>query len=139
MKEITYSTLSRLHRAIDYINSHNLESLPLGKTVIDDDIYINVMETETKMENIFEAHRDYIDIHYMIDGEEEIAIAPVENMEVTEQYNSESDCVLGKAKGERHRVKSGQYCITFPSEAHSPALAVTKPMKIKKAVFKVRA
>ncbi len=139
MKEINYSTLRRLHKAIDYINSHDLKSLPLGKTVIDDDIYINVMEPETKMENIYEAHREYIDIHYMIDGEEEIAIAPVEDMEVTEEYNSENDCVLGKAEGERHTIRSGQYCITFTSEAHSPCLCVTKPMKIKKAVFKVRA
>ena len=133
-----YLTFTRLHRAFDYINSHDLSLLPLGKTVIDDDIYINVMETETKMENIFEAHRDYIDIHCMIDGEEAIEIAPVEEMKVTEEYNSENDCVLGTASGERHIVKSGQYCITMPFEAHSPALAVTTPRKIRKAVFKVR-
>ena len=133
-----YQTFSRLHKAIDYINSHDLKTLPTGKTVIDDDIYINVMEVETKAENIYEAHRDYIDIHCMIDGEEAIAIAPVEEMEVTEDYNKENDCVIGKAKGERHIVRTGQYCITMPSEAHSPCLSVSSPKKIRKAVFKVR-
>ncbi len=136
--EITYKTLERLHKAIDYINSSNLSSLPNGRTTIDDDIYINVMEIETKKENIFEAHRNYIDIHYMIDGEEAIEIAPVENMRITTLYSSENDSILGEAKGVKHIIKSGEYCITLPSEAHSPALMVTAPRKIRKAVFKVR-
>lgn len=133
-----YLTFSRMHKAFDYINSHDISLLPNGKTVIDDDIYVNVMEIETKKENIFEAHRDYIDIHYMIDGEEAIAIAPVEEMKITSEYSRDNDSVLGTAEGERHIVKSGQYCITMPFEAHSPALCVTEPKKIRKAVFKVR-
>lgn len=136
--ELNYETLKRLHKAVDYINSHSMENLPNGRTTVDDDIYINVMEVETKKENIFEAHRDYIDIHYMISGEEAIELAPVESMVITDEYNKENDCVLGTSRGERHIIRNGEYCVTLPSEAHSPCLAVTTPQKIRKAVFKVR-
>lgn len=133
-----YNTFKNLHKAIDYINSHDISLLPNGKTVIDEDVYINVMDAETKRENIFEAHRKYIDIHYIISGEEAIETAPIDELEITEAYSEEKDILFGKAKGERHIIRQGQYCITMPEEAHSPALAVTEPVKIRKAVFKIR-
>ncbi len=134
-----YSTFSRIHRAIDYLNSHDISTLPDGKTVIDDDIYINVMEADTKIENIFEAHREYIDIHYIIEGEEKILTAPVEKMTVTREYSPESDSILGTADtADEHVIRKGQYCITMPGEAHSPCRSVTAPRHIRKAVFKVR-
>ncbi len=134
-----YSTFSRIHRAIDYLNSHDIPALPDGRTVIDDDIYINVMEADTKRENIFEAHREYIDIHYIIEGEEKILTAPVEKMTVTREYSPESDSILGTADAaDEHVIRKGQYCITMPGEAHSPCRSVTAPRHIRKAVFKVR-
>ena len=134
-----YSTFSRIHRAIDYINSHDIASLPNGRTVLDDDIYINVMEAETKEENIYEAHREYIDIHYIIEGEEKILTAPVEKMTVTSEYSPGSDCLIGTADfSDAHVIRKGQYCITMPEEAHSPCRSVTAPRHIRKAVFKVR-
>lgn len=134
-----YSTFSRIHRAVDYLNSHDISSLPNGRTVIDDDIYINVMEADTKRENIFEAHREYIDIHYIIEGEEKILTCPVEDMKVTQEYSSGSDSLLGTADtSDEHVIRRGQYCITMPGEAHSPCRSVTAPSHIRKAVFKVR-
>lgn len=133
----TYSTYLRLHKAIDFINSGKVFDLPVGRTDLDEDIYINVMEFETKQENLFEAHRKYIDIHFVIEGEEAIEIANISSLDVTQPYDEEKECVLGKAHGTRHIIKKGQYCITMPQEAHSPGLCVTSPKKIKKAVFKV--
>lgn len=133
-----YTTFSRLQKAIDYIYSHDLSSLPNGKFTIDDDISCNIMELETKLENSYEAHRVFIDIHYIISGEEGIDIAPVESLEVTKPYSEERDIMIGNASGERHIIRQGQFCVTMPEEAHSPGLAVTSPMKIRKAVFKVR-
>lgn len=133
-----FLTFSRIHKAIDYIYSHDLASFPNGKLTIDDDISLNIMEIETKCTNTFEAHRVFIDIHYIISGEEAIDIAPIESIEITEPYSEEKDILFGTGQGERHIIKQGQFCITMPEEAHSPGLAVTSPMKIRKAVFKVR-
>ncbi len=133
-----YSTYLRLHKAIDFINSGKVFDLPFGRTDLDEDIYINVMELETKQENLFEAHKKYIDIHCILEGEEAVETADISTLDVTQPYNQEKDIALGTAHGIRHIIQKGQYCITMPQEAHSPGLCVTEPRKIKKAVFKVR-
>lgn len=133
-----YSTYQRLHTAIDFINSGEVFDLPFGRTVLGEGIYVNVMELETKKENLFEAHRRYIDIHCILEGEEAVEIANIASLEVTQPYDEERDIVLGTSHGTRHVIKKkGQYCITMPQEAHSPGLCAASPMKIKKAVFKV--
>lgn len=132
-----YSTYLRLHKAIDFINSGKVFDLPFGRTDLDEGIYINVMELESKQENLFEAHKRYIDIHCVLEGEEAVETADISTLEVTQPYSEEKDIVLGIAHGIRHVIQKGQYCITMPQEAHSPGLCVTKPSKIKKAVFKV--
>ncbi len=135
-----YMKLSNLHRAIDWMYSHNMELLPEGKTVIDSDISVSVSSFTTKETNSFEAHRIYADIHYVIRGEEKIITAPVNTMNIETPYSEEKDIMLGSCPdGEEHIIRSGQYCITMPEEAHSPGRCVTPaPGRVKKAVFKVR-
>ncbi len=132
-----YTTYERLQKAIDFINSGEVFDLLFGRTDLDEGIYVNVMELETRKENLFESHKRYIDIHCILEGEEAIEIANVSSLEVTQPYSKERDIALGTAQGTRHIIRKGQYCITMPQEAHSPGLCVTNPMKIKKAVFKV--
>jgi len=136
--ESTYRTLSNLHRAVDWLNSHDMTLLPDGRTEIGNGIFVSVASFTTKESNIYEAHRKYADIHYIISGEEKILTAPVSAMSVTEEYNGERDIVLGECReGEEHIIASGQYCITMPGEAHSPGRSVTSPAPVRKAVFKV--
>ena len=134
-----YMKLENLHRAIDWMYSHNLELLPEGKTVIDSDIFVSVSSFTTKESNSYEAHRIFADIHCVISGEEKIITAPVDAMTVSVPYSEEKDIVLGECKGgEEHIIRSGQYCVTMPEEAHSPGRCVSTPGRVRKAVFKVR-
>lgn len=136
--ESTYRTLSNLHRAVDWLNSHDLTLLPEGRTEIGNGIYVTVSSFTTKEENVYEAHRKYADIHYILSGEEKILTAPVDTMSVTKEYDSGRDIMLGEcSNGEEHIIRSGQYCVTMPEEAHSPARCVTSPAPVRKAVFKV--
>ncbi len=136
--ESTYRTLSNLHRAVDWLNSHDLSLLPEGRTEIGNGIFVTVSSFTTKEENVYEAHRKYADIHYILSGEEKILTAPVDTMSVTEEYDSERDIMLGEcSNGEEHIIRSGQYCVTMPEEAHSPARSVASPAPVRKAVFKV--
>lgn len=65
--------------AAEFLKTHNLDELPLGKTEIDgDNVFINVMEFEPALpsEKDYEAHKVYADIHVVISGTESIAVAP---------------------------------------------------------------
>ncbi len=136
--ESTYRTLSNLHRAIDWLNSHDVTLLEDGRTELGGGIFVSLSSFTTKESSSFEAHRKYADIHYIISGEEKIITAPVKSMAVTEEYSPERDIMLGECSGgEEHIIRAGQYCITMPEEAHSPGRCVTSPARVRKAVFKV--
>ena len=71
-----YATLNpRFARAFEFLNNNDLESLPLGKMVLDgDDMWANVVELKgNTADNIkMEVHRQYIDIQVPVSKTERI-------------------------------------------------------------------
>lgn len=129
-----------LDKAIQYITTHNLNDLPLGKTVIDGDlVYINVMETKSQPleERSFEIHKNYMDIQMDLIGIERVDTGDYHKVTI-ENYNQDSDvataesdtlagCILGP----------GNFIICMANEPHKPNIAVTEDTFLKKAVCKV--
>lgn len=129
-----------LDKAIQYITTHNLNDLPLGKTVIDGDlVYINVMETKSQPleERSFEIHKNYMDIQIDLIGIERVDTGDYHKVTI-ENYNQDSDvataesdtlagCILGP----------GNFIICMANEPHKPNIAVTEDTFLKKAVCKV--
>ncbi len=131
----------RLARACSLIASGMINELPLSRTEIEgSDIYVNVSEYKTHELNnsLWEAHRKYADIHYVIDGSEQIACAPSDAMTVTQEYSDATDAVLGRAEGEAVDLINGRYVVLLPDTAHCPGVMLGSPEKVKKAVIKVR-
>lgn len=95
---------------------------------------LNTPESEGKL---LEAHRDYLDIHYVIEGSEAIGYADIDKLEIDTEYNSKDDYLL--LKGEMHNVylNEGDFCIVFPEDAHAPAMRAFDD-KVKKAIVKIR-
>jgi YhcH/YjgK/YiaL family protein len=106
----------RLARACSLIASGMINELPLSRTEIEgSDIYVNVSEYKTHELNnsLWEAHRKYADIHYVIDGTEQIACAPSDAMTVTQEYSDATDAVLGVPKEKLLTLKRS-ICSTAP-------------------------
>lgn len=59
-------------------------------------VKVVVSEYETKAENEYgyEAHKKYIDIQYLLSGEERIACLPIERLNETKAYNEENDAAF---------------------------------------------
>src|SRR4051812_16551683 len=56
-------------KAFDYLKNTNLQAATLGRVAVDgDNVYAVITEVPTKDydKTAFEAHRNYIDLHYMI-------------------------------------------------------------------------
>ena len=61
--------------ALDFARTHDLAAFELGKHEIDgDDLFVNVVEYETTspQDRFWEAHRDYLDVHVPLRGDEQI-------------------------------------------------------------------
>ena len=130
-----------LNAAIDFINNTDLTNLPLGKTDIRKDVWVVRVSLETKKreDDVFEAHRNYIDIHLPIIGRERIDTANTSSLEGYKEYRVEDDCeFLRGAPNGSLILEDGQFAICFPQDAHMGGLCVDKAESLEKLVFKVR-
>lgn len=121
----------------------DLNNLPDGKVEIDGDrVYAIVQRYETIRTEApkFEFHRKYIDVQFIVSGEETIGWAPVEGMTITEAYSAEKDICFGKVASEKWtpvRLRAGQLAVLWPEDAHAPKLATAAPSPVMKIVVKV--
>ena len=87
-QEKTYAFLPEdLKECFAYAKEHDLASYEKGSHAIDGErLFVNVVEYETtRSENRFwEAHRNYLDVHLMLDGQEQIDLNFIETMEQKE-------------------------------------------------------
>ena len=129
-----------LDTAIDFITTHDLNELPLGKTVIDGtNVYINVMDAKASPveERAYEIHKNYMDIQIDLVGVERIDTGDCTKMEV-DDYNEEKDVAKATAVDlAQCLIGPENFIICMAGEPHKPNIAVSEDTVLKKAVCKV--
>lgn len=137
-----YKNISeRISKSFEYIRKTDLKSLPTGKYAIDgENIIALVSEYQTKPESAgkLEAHRKYIDVQFVISGEELMGYAPLGEQQVLEPYNQENDIIFFKGDKSFTKVSEGMFAIFFPEDVHMPGISTGKISDVKKLVIKVR-
>lgn len=136
-------TSARLDRALDWLRTVDPSTLELGRNDIDgDDIFANVLRFETSPagSKSYEAHRLYLDVHYVFEGTEVIGITPTKDCLPQGDYNQEDDyCMYDDGSQESWvTLKPGDFCVTPPYDAHKPGCCAEKPEPLYKAVVKVK-
>ena len=109
-------------QVFDFIISNDWENMKYGRyPVTGTDAYINFSKNNQVPDNcIFEAHRKYIDIQYIISGDEEIKCCPLGDGEIEEAYSEEKDFCLLKSNDYTTLVLNrNEWCIFFPEDAHA--------------------
>lgn len=108
----------------------------LGENYANVDVYV----TKEVNEAGFEAHRKYIDIQYLIEGEERVLVRHLGNMECTIPYDGDRDVAFFRHDEDRAAevtLGRGSFVVLFPEDAHEPQLCLTAPQQVKKVVVKV--
>ncbi|NOU65791.1 DUF386 family protein [Paenibacillus sp. LMG 31461] len=127
--------------ALEELNLLLKGDAPEGRVEIKgDQMYVSFMEFDAKPmdEQLAEKHESYIDIHYLIDGEETIGwFADREDLRVVKAYESEHDYALYDPSADEIllHLKPGMFAVFFPNDIHRPGMGQSS--KIKKAVIKV--
>lgn len=134
--------LIEIDRIVAFIEENNESEKEQGKHCINgEDLYASVQQYVTKKqsEGRFEAHNNYIDLQYIVSGEEAIEVNERKLLRETTKYNPKDDIVFldGEAKT-RTILKSGDFAVFFSHEGHKPGLSTNKPSMVKKIVFKIR-
>ena len=119
------------------------ESTPNERITVDgDNIFINMAEYTNKNvdECAYEAHKKYIDIQYVVTGEEYIDLCDQEILKATDDRLDTDDIAFfeNTDKFSRADLTEGIFVVIFPGEAHKPCIAPDgKGVKVKKAVAKI--
>ncbi len=130
-----------LDLALEHITDAFLDSV--GETRVElkgSDVYATrfTYETIPAEESFFEAHKNYLDIHIMLEGSERVEIATPEKLVEFDRVEA-NDFYAYRGEGDYKLVLSpGDFLVVFPNDAHRIKMQVDGPETVTKAVFKVR-
>ena len=126
-------------KAFEFLQNQPLATLPTGRHEIQgDDCYANIMEPECGGHAAakIETHFNYIDIQFVVSGNEEIGWSPLCGMGHKEVEDRNEDYALWKdAPMAWFPVRPGSFAIFFPGDGHAPCAGTGK---CRKVVVKVR-
>ena len=132
---------ARLHplfpRAFDYIRDTDLFALAPGRYHIVGDDLIAIVEHvpgKTKEMARLEAHRRYIDIQLVLQGDEQMGWKPLADCHnPVSEYKTDIQ-FFHDAPATWIAVPPGAFCIFFPEDAHAPLVGTGN---IRKVIFKI--
>jgi biofilm protein TabA len=133
-----------LHRsfasAFAFLRMIDPASLEPGKYTIEgDDVYASVSlgPGKKQSEAVLEAHRRYIDIQYIVRGEERMGWRQLKECQtIRKPYDTKADVeFFGDHPSVWVDVHPGNFVVFFPSDAHAPMVSADQILKV---VVKVR-
>jgi len=132
-----------LATAFRFLMDHARMSLPDGRHEIDSDRAFALCSSyQTRDPGTFEpeAHRKYLDVQYLISGQETILWTPLDETgpEVA-PYDANKDITFYQRNARSRPIElgAGHFAIFFPLDAHQPGCHVDGPGAVKKVVVKI--
>ena len=129
--------------AVEFLRRTDLLELPDGNVPLDGkNVFAILQRYRTAHADApkFEYHRKYLDVQYVLSGEESIGWAPAVQMTPSFDYDEQQDICFGLMEPGRWssvRLQAGQLAVLWPEDAHAPRLAAGKPVLVRKIVVKI--
>jgi len=101
---------------------------------------VHKYKTAPITEGQLEAHRKYIDIHFIISGEETMLYANTRGRKPDVEYRDDWEAAMYNVAGNESsiRLTPGMFAICFPEDAHLPGRNVNSACDVHKIVMKVK-
>lgn len=129
-------------QAFHFLKTADLAHLPLGKQILEGEhLFISVAEYLPKERELvrYESHQKYIDIQYMIKGEEIMGLTTHDKVTLDEAYSVENDIAFFKSDGGKYiRATPEKFLIFFPDDVHRPSISTGDSLLVRKIVVKIR-
>ena len=130
----------RLRHAVEYLRSADPNTIALGRHDIDGDrLFALVQEYTTRGRDqcIWEAHRRYIDVQYVVRGVERMGYSNIAHARERDPYDPARDVAFFEPGEDEVTVRAGMLAIFGPEDVHSPGGAAATPGPVRKIVIKV--
>jgi YhcH/YjgK/YiaL family protein len=128
--------------ALLYLAEINPSRLPIGKYPVNEDkVFALVQEpcTGEHSECRWESHKRYIDLQYLVSGQERIGFQSTDSLTILKPYDAGRDIAFYRDndRGFFPLLNPGSFVVCFPHEAHMPLVCENGPRRIKKIVMKI--
>ena len=128
-----------LDTAIAYLQAHDVNTLPLGRTEVDgENVFINVMDATLHSDDGYhpEYHRQYADLQLDMTGSEGWGFTTNPGKEIGDftgdvGFQASASVVTGS-------LGEGRFVLFFPGELHKPGLVQHGCVHVHKAVVKIK-
>lgn len=138
-----FALSTNLRTAIEYLQQSDFARMDDGKYQLDGDrLFAMVSRYRTKLpaEAVWESHRRYIDVQFVVQGVERLGYVPLDRPPaVKTPYDAGRDVIFYEAGTDTLRFAAGQIAILFPDDIHAPGLAEDRQTagEVLKVVMKV--
>ena len=135
-----YTLADDIKNGLKYLRDTDFSALSDGRYEISDNMYVNIESYQTKLDGDYEAHKNYVDIQYVISGEEKIGVTDYFFCASKVPYDSERDIEFLTADlGSYIYLKENEFMILYPQDAHKPCISINaEPVSVRKSVVKVK-
>jgi len=98
-----------------------------------------VYDSKERVNCFFESHKQYIDVQFILEGEEIIEVSHTKKLNISMPYSKEMDLCKYDDRKEASQIvlKKGDVAIFYPEDAHMPCLKLNTNDKVIKTVVKV--
>ncbi|AQS38153.1 uncharacterized protein, YhcH/YjgK/YiaL family [Shewanella psychrophila] len=144
-KDLYSSINPRITRALAHLAETDFTKVDVGSYELDGkNIFVIVNDYETKPRAVepFEVHQQYIDVQYVVSGEEEFGYLPLAEQTPSRPYFAKHDYAEFDYENNKYEAafipfKAGMFAIFFPQDMHMPGTSET-PQQVRKVVIKVK-
>lgn len=116
---------ARIDTAIAYLTTHEEELLakPVGKYPLEEGIEVRVQSYDSRpYEGMsYETHRDHIDLHYMLQGQEYVRWWDKGSVEPNTEYDEVEDIIFYPHPPRHNRalLTDHHYVLVYPEDMHA--------------------
>lgn len=141
-----YTQLSpRLATALAHLADTDFSQLEIGNYPLEGkDIFVIVNDYQTVPKHTapFEVHQQYIDVQFVVSGEEEFGYLPLADQTPSKAYFADHDYANYDYESNKQAaafipLKAGMFALFFPGDIHMPGTSDT-PQQVRKVVIKVK-
>jgi len=127
--------LEEAMKAIHELTGLDPQTIPLSGG---NRIMVQKYTTKDASEGKAEAHRQFLDIQYIVEGEEVVGWANVDTLTPDGDFLTDKD--IGFYKGDVNciRITAGNCYVVFPEDAHMPGIHLDEPHVCTKMVVKLK-
>jgi biofilm protein TabA len=143
LNQTPFSLPEDVEKALHYLRNTEFTSLESGRYDIDgDNMFALVQDPITQSWDVGypEFHAKYIDVQYLIEGEEVIGYLPTNSTLIpTINHLAEKDIafVAQQMNETKLCLTAGMFAIFYPGELHRPCRTMHTDRQIKKVVIKI--